>query len=186
MNTKLVSRLLLGLAPIVLAIGVAGPAATAVAQQTSSSAPAAATPVEQEITPQSLALARKYVDMTSAGLFTNTLALIASQISSQLTPQHPDQAGKINQTIGQVLTTYKSKDSAILDTFARIYAVTFTEAELQQIVDFYSSPVGLKLTAQRSGLAASQQQALSILQNTLGNEIMSKVKTALLAEGIEP
>src|SRR5665213_3173533 len=107
MNTKLVSRVLLGLAPFVLAIGVAGPAATAVAQQAASSAPAATAPAEQQITPETLALARKYVDMTSAGLFANTLALIASQISSQLTPQHPDKAKQINQVIGQVLTTYK-------------------------------------------------------------------------------
>lgn len=187
MNTKLVSRVLKGLAPVVMLLGVAGPALPVIAQQADSSAASApAKPAVQEISPAALALARKYVDLTSQGLYANTLALIASQISQQLTPQHPAQAAKINQIIGQVLSTYKGKDSQILDTFARLYAVTFTQAELQQIVDFYSSPVGLKLTAQRPGLAASQQQALAIMQGTLGNEIMGKVKTSLLAAGIKP
>jgi hypothetical protein len=183
MKTKLFSRVLMALAMIVLALGVTGPAP---AQDASSASASAAQPAAPQIDPATLALARKYVEMTNVGVFASALAIIASQISNQIVPQHPDQTKKINQTIESVLTTYKGKDSMILDTYARLYAVTFTQAELQQIVDFYSSPVGQKLTQQRPGLSASQQQALGILENSIGTEIMTKVKAALVAEGIKP
>ncbi len=183
MKTKLFSRVLLAPAMIVLALGVSGPAP---AQQASSAPAPAAQPAAPQVSPEALALARKYIEITSISPYASALALVASQISSQIVPQHPDQAKKIDDTIRAVITTYKGKDDQFLDTIARLYAVTFTQAELQQIVDFYSSPVGQKLTQQRPGLAASQQEALGILQQQLGTEVMGKVKTALLAEGIKP
>ena len=40
---------------------------------------------------------------------------------------------------------YKGKKDDLFNQFARVYATSFTQDELQQIVTFYDSPVGKKL-----------------------------------------
>src|SRR5690348_11141857 len=89
----------------------------------------------QEISPDQLALARKYVDLTNkAQIYEAILAQTAAQTSKLLSEHNPDITDKIDATIGKVLDTYKGKSDDLFNQIARLYAVTFTPEELQQIV----------------------------------------------------
>src|SRR4051812_36134008 len=76
----------------------------------------------QEISPDQLALARKYVDLTNkAQIFEAILATTAAQTSKLLSGQNPEITEKIDATIGKTLETYKGKSDELFNQIARIY-----------------------------------------------------------------
>ena len=170
MNMSLLSRLVKSLALMLMVLGMAVIAAPAQAQ---------------EVDPAQLALARKYVDLTNKGqLYEVILVQTAQKTSNLFVPQNPTKADQINAAIGKILETYKGKNDDLFDQIARLYAVSFTKDELQQIVDFYSSPTGQKLATSAADINGSVQKVLKVYTYNFGTEFVSKVKAELKAEGL--
>lgn len=141
----------------------------------------------QEIAPEQLALARKYVDLTTkSSPYEVILYKAAQQTSTLLTQQNPDIATKINMAIGKIVDSYAGKRDDLYNQFARVYAQAFTPDELQQIVAFYQTPAGQKLAD--SGIDNNQaiQKVMQIYTYNFGTEFVTKVKAELKAEGITP
>ena len=118
----------------------------------------------QEIAPEQLALARKYVDLTNkAADLRGDPRPDRGADQQAAVQQNPDITDKIDAAIGKILETYKGKSDELFNQFARIYATTFTQDELQQIVDFYSTPAGQKLasSAQSTSTTASRRSCRS-------------------------
>jgi len=170
MNMSLLSRLGKLLALMLVLLGMA----------------IAAAPVQaQEIDPAQLALARKYVDLTNKGqLYEVILVQTAQKTSNLFVPQNPTKAKEIDAAIGKILETYKGKHDDLFNQIARVYAVSFTPQEMQQIVDFYSSPAGQKLAGSAAEINGSVQKILQLYTYNLGTEFVSKVKAELKAEGL--
>jgi len=146
---------------------------------------AAAPVLAQEISPEALALARKYVDLTDkAGIYEATLAQTAAQASKLLSQQSPANTDKIDAAIVKVLDTYKGKKDDLFNQFARVYATTFTQDELQKIVDFYSSPVGVKLAGSAQDINLGIRQVMTVYTYNFGTEFVTKVRAELKAEGV--
>ncbi len=145
-------------------------------------APAAA----QEVPPDQLALARKYVELTdSAGVYEIALVDIGMGTLSQLTTQNPELAKEIDLAIGAVLETYQSRKGELLDQFARVYATRFTVEELQEIVTFYESPTGQKLAAANTEVNSDLQAVLQVFTNNTRSEFYAKVRAELRAKGFD-
>lgn len=146
---------------------------------------AAAPVLAQEISPEALALARKYVDLTDkAGIYEAILAQTADQTSKLLSQQSPGSTDKIDASIVKVLGTYKDKKDDLFNQFARVYATTFTQDELQQIVDFYSSPTGVKLATSAQSINLGIKQVMTVYTYNFGTEFVTKVRAELKAEGV--
>ena len=138
----------------------------------------------QEIPPEQLALARKYVDLTDkAGIYEATLVQTAAQTSKLLSQQSPDITDKIDAAIGKVLDQYKGKKDDLFNQFARVYATTFTQDELKQIVDFYSTPAGMKLASSAQEINAGIRRVMQVFTYNFGTEFVTKVRAELKAEG---
>ncbi|MBN9305716.1 DUF2059 domain-containing protein [Devosia sp. 67-54] len=145
---------------------------------------AAAPALSQEIAPETLALARKYVDLTNkAQLYQAILAQTAAQTSKLLTQQNPDLSDKIDAAIGKILDQYKDKSGDLYDQFARVYATTFTPDELKQMNDFYSSPVGVKLASSALDINNGIKQVMQVFTYNFGTEFVTKVRAELKAQG---
>jgi hypothetical protein len=152
-----------------LALGVAGPS------------------MAQEISPDQLALARKYVDLTNkAQIYEAILAQTAAQTSKLLSEHNPDISDKIDATIGKVLDTYKDKGDDLFNQIARLYAVTFTPDELQQIVAFYETPAGQKLADQAFAINRDAAKVMQVYTYNFGTEFVTKVRADLKAQGYNP
>lgn len=146
----------------------------------------AAPAVAQEVPPEQMALARKYVELTdSAGVYEITLVEIGMGTLSTLTQQNPELAEEIDLAIGAVLETYQSRKGELLDQFARVYAVRFTVEELQEIVDFYESPVGQKLAVANTEVNSDLQAVLQVFTNNTRTEFFAKVRAELRSRGFE-
>ena len=86
-----------------------------------------------EISPEALALARKYVDLTdTGGLYEATIVSTGIRTFRALIPKNPTIGEQLNSAIETVIGQYKGRKSELFDQFARVYAASFTTEELQQ------------------------------------------------------
>ena len=146
---------------------------------------AAAPALAQEVSPDQLALARKYVDLTNkAQVYEAILAQTAAQTSKLLSQQSPGNTDKIDAAIGKILETYKGKSDDLFNQIARVYAVTFTSDELKQMDDFYASPTGQKLANSSFDVNKAMGQIMQVYAYNFGTEFVSKVRAELKSEGL--
>jgi hypothetical protein len=157
----------------------AGLAVPAFAQDTPASQP-------QEVSPEALALARQYLDLTDhGGVYETAIVRAGINTYQQLLPQNPEIAAPLNTAIETVIKSYKDRKGELFDQMARLYALTFDTAELQAIVDFYSSPAGQKLSKANVTLNNSVQRVMTIFSQNLSKEFFAKVRAELKAQGID-
>lgn len=141
---------------------------------------------QAEIAPEALALARKYVELTdTGGLFEATVVQAGIRTYRQLLPQNPEIAEPLSKAIEAVISTYKGKKSDLFDQFARVYALSFSQDELQQIVDFYASPTGQKLAKSNSATSGTINRIMDVYSSNLNTEFFAAVRAELKAKGID-
>ena len=138
----------------------------------------------QEIAPEHLAIARKYVDLTDkSGVFATMLLSTAVDTMKTIVSLNPELVEPTDKAITKTLDSYRGKNGDLLDQFARVYALNFSQEELQQIVDFYSSPVGQKLAIANATLNESIQSVVGVFDANLRREFYAKVRAELKAAG---
>ena len=144
---------------------------------------AAAPTIAQELAPEHLALARQYVDLTDrANIYEVTLVETGIATMRQIVTQNPEIIDQTDAAIKSVLEEYRDRKGELL---ARIYAVRFSMEELQQIVDFYSSPVGQKLATANIEVNQDLQNVIAVFENNLNREFFAKVRAELREQGVE-
>lgn len=146
----------------------------------------AAPAMAQEVPPEQLALARKYIDLTDRGaVYEVTLVEIGIGTLRDLTTQNPEIAKETDLAVGKVLQEYKDRKGELLDQFARVYAVRFSVEELQAIVAFYESPTGQKLAQANTDVNSDLQAVLQVFTNNTRSEFYAKVRAELRAQGFQ-
>ncbi|SEP75659.1 hypothetical protein SAMN05428969_0770 [Devosia sp. YR412] len=146
----------------------------------------AAPAMAQEVPPEQLALARKYIDLTDrASVYEITLVEIGIGTMRQIVTQNPEIVDETDEAVGKILEEYRDRKGELLDQFARIYAVRFTVEELQQIVAFYETPTGQKLAQANTEVNSDLQAVLQVFTNNTRPEFFAKVRAELRAKGFE-
>lgn len=148
----------------------------------------AAAPVmaQQELAPDQVAMARKYVELTDkSAVYETALVNVGIETLRTMISQNPELLKPADEVVAKVLEEYRPKKSELLDQFARVYAQRFTLEELTQIVAFYESPVGLKLATANADMNADLQKVMQVFENNLRTEFFAKVRSGLKAKGIE-
>lgn len=140
----------------------------------------------QEISPEHLAIARKYIDLTDkGGVYAGMLLSTAIETMQTIVQQNPELVEQTDEAIKKTLDFYRTKNGDLLDQFARIYALNFTPEELQLIVDFYGSEVGQKLATANATLNESIQAVVGVFDGNLKREFYAKVRAELKAAGFD-
>lgn len=140
----------------------------------------------QEIAPEQLALARKYVELTDKGaLFETTVVETGIQTMRQIVGRNPELLEQADEVIGDVIKDYNGRKGELFDQFARLYAMRFNMEELNAIVTFYESPVGQKLASANSELNEDLRRVLQVYTNNLRTEFYAKVRAGLREKGVE-
>ncbi|VAW21755.1 hypothetical protein MNBD_ALPHA12-433 [hydrothermal vent metagenome] len=142
----------------------------------------------QELSPDLLALARKYVDLTDQSQVYEVI-LIETGIATMrtLVAQNPKLSQEVSDAIGTVIKQYndsKQKDE-LFDQFARVYASRFTKDELQKIVAFYESDVGIKLSKENAAANTELKTVMQVYRNNLNTEFFAKVRAVLRDQGVK-
>ncbi len=140
----------------------------------------------QELSPERIALARQYVDITdNAQIFETTILRTGIETMRTLVSQNPDLAEDVSAAIGVVIEAYSERKDELFDQFARIYAQRFSEDELREIVAFYQTDVGKKLASSNGDINTELSTVMQIYQSNLDIEFFAKVRAELRANGID-
>lgn len=139
----------------------------------------------QELAPEHVALARQYVDLTDkASIYEITLVEVGIETMRTLLAQNPDKYDVVDQAITKTLEGYKARKGELMDQFARVYAQRLSMEELQQIVEFYGSPVGQKLADVTTSSNTDLQTVMNLFQINLRTEFFAQVRAELRASGL--
>ncbi|HEV7276204.1 MAG TPA: DUF2059 domain-containing protein [Devosiaceae bacterium] len=140
----------------------------------------------QELSPEHLAVARQYVELTdNAGIYETALIETAVETMRTIVGQNPELVDETDAAITTTLDFYKGKKGDLLDQFARVYALNLSMEELEEIVAFYESPVGRKLSAANATLNESLQTVMGVFQTNLRTEFFAKVRAELREAGFD-
>lgn len=140
----------------------------------------------QEVPPEQLALARKYIDLTDrASVYEVAVVETGIETMQQIVSQNPEILEQADAAITKVIQDYSGRKGELLDQFARVYAMRFSMEELQAIVTFYESPTGQKLAQANSELNTDLQRVMQVFSNNLKREFFAKVRVELRASGVE-
>lgn len=167
--TPLHHRIAAFAAVVLLALGFAAPAAQA-----------------QELSPEHLDLARKYVDLTyKTPIFEQSLVQAGLDVSRLIIQQNPDAETASNEVIGDTIGSFRDRKKQVFDQFARVYAVRFTMDELREMNTFYETETGQKLASQLTSINEDVFNIYQVFEDNLRTEFLAKVRADLKEKGIE-
>lgn len=139
---------------------------------------------QQEISPEHLAAARQYIDLTdNANVYEITLIEIGVSVLRIIIQQDPALADPVQVAIQQAYEEYEARKGELYNQFARIYAMRFTQEELEEILEFYNSDVGQKLLANNVTINQDMQVVLGVWEENTQREFLARVRAILREEG---
>lgn len=147
---------------------------------------AVAPALSQEITPEQLDLARKFVALNDeSGIYEREIIKAGIRAYQEIIPQNPNISEPLNKAIAAVAETYKPRKPELMDQIARFYALSFSKEELQQILDFYSSDTGRKLSKASATINQSVTDIVNVFRSNLNQEFFAKVRAELKQNGVD-
>jgi uncharacterized protein len=140
----------------------------------------------QELAPEHLSVARKYIELTDqSGIYEVALIETAVETMRTIVSQNPGIVEPVDAAIVTTLEAYRERKGELMDQFARVYALNFSMEELQEIVAFYESPTGSKLAKANATLNDSIRTVMRVFEVNLKTEFFAKVRAELRAAGYD-
>lgn len=160
---------------------VARPALAAAVALTLIGSPAA---FAADPSPSSVATAKQLLTVTNA---TNVLAPLIPGVVEQSRLLYLQQNPGIGKDLTEIATKIRAdlqpRFSELIDAIAKMYATSFTEQEMKDILAFYQSPAGKKLLAEQPKLVDSSMSYAGEWANKLSEEVTAKMREELAKRG---
>lgn len=134
----------------------------------------------QEISASHLRAARAAISaMGSTEGFDLILPEAAIELKNTLISNNPDLVTLINETVDEQAIALAPRRADLEREAALTYARNFTEDELNQLAEFYSSPAGRKLLEVGPEMTQEVFRAAEIWQNGIARDLSQNVGNAL-------
>ncbi len=138
----------------------------------------------QELSPDHIALARKYVDLSyKITTFEQTLVQTGIDVSDAIVKQDPSLKEASNKAIGDAISYFATQKDEVLNQFARVYALHFSMDDLKELNAFYETPVGQKLAMEQSKIDQQIVTLFSLYESNMRKEFYARVRADLIAQG---
>ncbi|MGQ3675519.1 DUF2059 domain-containing protein [Xanthobacter sp. TB0139] len=139
-----------------------------------------------EPTAKQLALAKDIVIANGeARAFDGVIGNIVDGAALSFLQTNPDLAQQLRDAAVAVRPEFEERKSELLELLAKIYAARFTEAELQEALDFYNSPVGMKMVADRPAIVQDAIRSIQIWGATMNVEAVERVRAEMKKKGFD-
>jgi uncharacterized protein len=136
--------------------------------------------LETEITPERMALAMKLVALSgTTRIFDEVLPTIAEDSKNRFIRANPQMQLGIIAVVDRIAVQMVSRRPELDQYLARVWASGFTDGELQELVDFYSSDIGKKFSGALPQILAVQTAAAQVWGKSVGEELNLKVQEEL-------
>ncbi|MTI43551.1 hypothetical protein JM93_01861 [Roseibium hamelinense] len=134
----------------------------------------------QEFSDEHMAAAREVVQATN-GLktFDDILPLLAEQTRTLFIQSDPSRTQEVVEVTTEVALSLAPRRAELNKTVYEVWARRFTQEELEQLAEFYQSPLGTKLAENGPTLTALAIGAARQWQDTISTEMVSLVREEL-------
>ncbi|MBU1173784.1 MAG: DUF2059 domain-containing protein [Alphaproteobacteria bacterium] len=140
----------------------------------------------QELSPEHVALARQYVDLTyKISTFEQSLIQAGIDVSDAILRVDPSLEEKSNKAIGDAIGYFATQKDEVLNQFARVYALHFSMEEFKEMNAFYSSPTGQKLSGLQSQISNNVVNLFRLYEDNMRKEMYARVRADLIAQGAD-
>jgi hypothetical protein len=143
--------------------------------------------VRGEISPESLALGMQLVKLSgNASTFNVLLPNIADEAKNQFVRANPQMQLGIIDVVDRVALSLVNRRPDLDNALARVWASGFSDDEMQELIDFYSTDVGKKYAELHPKLLtvqmATAQQWTSAVSQELAQKVSAELRTVMSAE----
>ncbi len=136
----------------------------------------------KNISAESLALGKKLVDLSQTSrMFDVLLPNIADQAKNDFIRANPQMQLGIIGIVDKVAVQLVSRRPELDNYLARVWAAAFSDAEMQDLIDFFSTDTGKKFSVALPKLLAVQTAAAQDWGKSVAAELNTKVKAELEA-----
>ena len=138
----------------------------------------------QQPSAAAVALARDVIVTKGAASMVEPLVHgVIESVKNSFVPTNPNLMRELNDVAAVLHKELEGKRSEVLDQMARAYAAHFTEQELKDMLVFYKTPLGQKLTREEpaaieDGLKRAQQWA-----DTFSDTVMTRMRGEMQKKG---
>ena len=175
------------LAAFIFALGAVFGAAPGFAQNSAPPSPyadnnALAEILGKELPPDTKALADKLVQLTGTSrLFDEILPNIADEAKNAFIRANPQMQLGIISVVDKAAVDLVRRRPELDDYLARVWAAGFTNEEMQQLIDFFSTDTGKKYSVSLPKLLAVETAAAQEWGKSVADELNQKVQAELQA-----
>ena len=164
------------LALVVAAATLAGPLAALAQEQPAADQPVAGEPIPEE----RFELARQVVRLSGSGrTFDELLPNIATNAKSAFIRSNPQMQLGIIDVVDRVALDLVRRRPELDLELARVWASGFDEAQLQELIDFYSTETGKKFANIHPNILAAQLAAAEAWGRSISAELSQRVAEEL-------
>jgi hypothetical protein len=133
-----------------------------------------------------VAAAKQMMELAGAAKqFDEVMPLIADQMARSLTAVAPDKGKEIAEVFRQLLPRFLHRKAELLDQVAALYAAELTLDELNGVIAFYKSAVGMKFAAVQPGVIRQSMALGQRWGRQIGSELDAEVRRELKKRGID-
>lgn len=138
----------------------------------------------QAPSPAHLKLARQVVEMSAASrVFDAAVPTVFQQVYGIYVQQNPDLSKDLAGVLQDLIPEFDKRKEEIVGILAQTYAEKFTEAELNELITFYSSPTGKKLIAQGSDIGRESYAKVQEWSGKLMQSLTDRLKAEMKKKG---
>ncbi|MEL6504436.1 MAG: DUF2059 domain-containing protein [Pseudomonadota bacterium] len=134
----------------------------------------------QEFSESHLSAARKAISATRAtATFDNILFNASAGLKNQLTAKSPDKVDEISNVVDEEALALAPRRGDLEGEAARLFANTFSEAELNEIATFFASETGSKYLGATPVLARELGKSARVWANGISRDLAANVAKRL-------
>jgi len=132
----------------------------------------------------SMQVARQLIKVTHATtVFDPLIAGVVEQAKLLLLQQNPDLGKDLNEVAIKLREQLKPRFSQITDEVTLLYAQSFSEQDLKNILVFYQSPAGQKLLKKQPKVIDASMSFAQTWANKLSDEVLEKMRAMMKKKG---
>jgi hypothetical protein len=139
---------------------------------------------QQKASPAALADAKQLIAVTNAtSLFNPLVAGVIEQAKLLYLQQNPQLAKDLNDIATKMRTELQPRLHEVDDEVAKLYATSFTEKELKDMLVFYKSSTGQKMLKLQPDVIDRSMKFAQNWANKLSDEVVAKMRVELKKKG---
>lgn len=134
--------------------------------------------------PSAVATARELITVKGASaVFDPIVTGVIEYVKNAFLPTNPNLGKELNEVAAKLKKDYDAKRAELLGEVATVYAERFTEAELKELIAFYQSPLGKKMSQTEPEVIDAGMKRAQVWADAFSTEVMSKFREEMKKKG---